>query len=300
MESLPPNKRYKLAQIHKHQKPTLPAKKRKPSSPEKPPSPPSSYSLPAKKRVWALPPLFDLNTIYEDSDEADISLAKPPIIDDDVAKPPIEDIPAEKRPTIDDDVEKSPIDEKDVANPQTSDEDDDGIVCAICQSTDGDPTDPIVLCDGCDVMVHVTCYGSPLIHEIPSGDWFCARCSNGDSPSCSLCPNHGGALKPTAEPGKWAHVVCALLVPEVYFEDSEAREGINLTRVPQARWERQCYVCGGDGGCVVECSELKCGLAFHVTCGIDQDFCFEYMKGKRTSDVVAGFCKAHSDLWKKV
>jgi hypothetical protein len=42
------------------------------------------------------------------------------------------------------------------------DDDDDGIVCAVCQSTDGDPSDPIVFCDGCDLMVHATCYGNPL------------------------------------------------------------------------------------------------------------------------------------------
>ncbi|KAL8525213.1 hypothetical protein ACS0TY_014727 [Phlomoides rotata] len=32
--------------------------------------------------------------------------------------------------------------------------DDDGVVCAVCESTNGDSTDPIVLCDDCDLMVH--------------------------------------------------------------------------------------------------------------------------------------------------
>lgn len=198
--------------------------------------------------------------------------------------------------------EDEEITEEDVNNAQ---DDDDGIVCAICQSTDGDPKDPIVFCDGCDLMVHTSCYGSPLIQGIPEGDWFCNQClvcstvDNADSFSCCLCSKKGGALKSTVD-GRWAHVVCALFVPEVFFHDSEGRDGIDFSKVPTRRWDRQCYVCEGRRGCAIDCSEPKCPLSFHVTCAFNEDLCIEYKEGKGKGAIVAGFCKTHTNLWEKV
>ncbi|KAJ6423530.1 hypothetical protein OIU84_024486 [Salix udensis] len=77
----------------------------------------------------------------------------------------------------------------------------------------------------------------------------------------------GGALKPTTTKGgegSWAHVVCALLIPEVFFEDPDGREGIHCSKVPKRRWEGKCYV---------------------------------WKKKKET--IVAGFCKSHTELWDK-
>ncbi|KAK5833903.1 hypothetical protein PVK06_017769 [Gossypium arboreum] len=185
---------------------------------------------------------------------------------------------------------------------EVEEEEEDGILCDICKSTDGDPKDPIVFCDGCDLMVHSTCYGNPLIKEIPEGDWFCSLClekPNNDKPfACCLCPTKVGAMKPTTIDGKWAHLVCALLVPEVFFEDPEGRERIDCSKVPEKRWKGRCYVCKTRKGCVIECSEPKCGLEFHVTCGLSEDLCIEYKEGKKGA-VVAGFCKSHTELWKK-
>jgi NuA3 HAT complex component NTO1 len=281
---LPPLKRFRLMQQQQTETAVasscLPAKKRKESrdSPFFPEPTATTYSLPAKKRVWAfqpneavtaLPP-FDLNVEYKEE-----------------AKAKKEEIPL--------------VDESE------DDADDDGIVCAICQSTDGDPTDPIVLCDGCDLMVHATCYGNPLVKGIPEGDWFCFQClvsasgtKKGEKPlSCCLCPIKGGALKPTVD-GQWAHVECALLVPEVFFGDAEGREGIDCSKVPKKRWEEKCYICKSRSGCAVECSEPKCHLAFHVTCGLKKDLCIEYREGRKKDAIVAGFCKDHTELWKKV
>lgn len=94
-------------------------------------------------------------------------------------------------------------------------EDDDG-GCDICRNPDADASDPIVYCDGCDVPVHADCYGNPLSHGIPEGDWFCDQCQHrkSTSRSCSLCPRIGGAMKMTTE-GNWAHLSCAVFVPEV-------------------------------------------------------------------------------------
>lgn len=47
---------------------------------------------------------------------------------------------------------------------------------------------------------------------------------------CCLCCMRGGALKPTSN-GKWAHVVCALTITEVKFENILKREPINIDEI---------------------------------------------------------------------
>ncbi|CAL5342098.1 unnamed protein product [Camellia sinensis] len=141
--------------------------------------------------------------------------------------------------------------------------DDDGIECVVCQCTDGDPSDTIVFYDGCDLMVHSTCYGSPLINGVP-----------------------GGAMKPTND-SRWAHIVCALFV----------REGVDCPEVPHRRWEQSCYVCSTASDCAIDYSELRCPLSFDVTCGLKEQLCIEYREGMNKEAIVSGFYK--NWLWKK-
>ncbi|CAO2209627.1 unnamed protein product [Urochloa humidicola] len=182
-------------------------------------------------------------------------------------------------------------------------DEDDGVLCAVCGSTDGDPSDPIVFCDGCDLMVHASCYGNPLAQAIPDGDWFCSLCSAKKSkpaaarPSCCLCPAKGGAMKRTTE-GQWAHISCALLVPEVFFQDPDGRDGVDCSRVPAHRFAKDCYICESNNGCALECSQPKCSLGFHVSCGLNAGLCIEYKEGKGGA-IVAGFCREHTELWEK-
>ncbi|CAH1429872.1 unnamed protein product [Lactuca virosa] len=302
--SLPPHKRFRA--IHpvspiNHQESntpiysSLPAKKRKESR-----DPPSfltspdvtisastaTYCLPAKKRICAVHPDF---LPPKPSSPFDLNLEYNPILEEDIASV-----------TVNVSKKDEEIDYIRVKKGEEQ-EDEDGILCAVCQSTDGDPSDPIVFCDGCDLMVHTTCYGNPLINGVPEGDWFCSQCQitdkNKDS-SCCLCPFNGGALKPTNN-GLWAHIVCALFIPEVFFHDPEGREGIDCSKVPLRRWGKKCYVCRKTKGCAIDCSEENCGLSFHVTCGLKEDLCIEYKEGRNKGAIVAGFCKSHSDLWIK-
>nr|XP_043622875.1 protein Jade-1 [Erigeron canadensis] len=286
IHSLPPHKRFNLL----HQDPTpscLPAKKRKESrnplsistNLDSLASLAATYCLPAKKRICALHPnhlpdkpfsLFDLNLEYDPKRETGQETGQESVDGQETEK--------------------------------NQDDEEDGILCAVCQSTDGDALDPIVFCDGCNLMVHTTCYGDPLTKGVPEGDWFCSQCriitDKTKSLSCCLCPNNGGALKPTKD-GRWAHIVCALFIPEVFFTDPEGREGIDCSKVLKKRWARKCYVCKEPKGCVIDCSEQKCGLSFHVTCGLEQNLCIEYKEGRNKGTIVAGFCKKHTDLWEK-
>lgn len=79
------------------------------------------------------------------------------------------------------------------------------------------PDDPLLLCDGCDVPVHLSCEG---LTEVPSGDWFCATCQADERDArCRMCfkgLDHG-PMKPTSKGGDWCHTLCVMLVP-----DSEA------------------------------------------------------------------------------
>lgn len=286
----------------------LPAKKRKECRDSLPLPPISTtnttFCLPAKKRIWAVQPFdLDLNLNLEYEPPSDTGNQE--ILPKDLEKSTEINIQAAE---INNGGEKSGGEDSETKGNGVNEDDDDGIVCAICESTDGDPTDPIVLCDGCDLMVHTTCYGNPFTKGIPEGDWFCAQCLESKSArnsaskahlSCCLCPVSGGALKPTTD-FKWAHLVCAIYVPEVFFVEPEGREGIDCSQVLKRRWEKKCYVCESKNGCVIDCSEPKCPLAFHVTCGLKEELCIEYRQGKNKGAVVAAFCTAHTDLWKKV
>jgi hypothetical protein len=52
---------------------------------------------------------------------------------------------------------------------------------------------------------------------------------------CELCPSKDGALK-RSDNGGWAHVVCALYIPEVTFQDVTTMEPIVLKDVPADRF----------------------------------------------------------------
>ncbi|KAH9293727.1 hypothetical protein KI387_041069 [Taxus chinensis] len=185
------------------------------------------------------------------------------------------------------------------AKQEEAEEDDDGVICNVCSGHDGNQTDPIVLCDGCDVMVHASCYGDPLINGIPDGDWFCARCiySAGIS-SCCLCPSSKGAMKRTTQ-NSWAHISCALLVPEVFFKCPEGREGIDCSMVPASRWEVICIFCNMASGACIECSEPRCPSTFHVSCGLARNLHIEYKESK-AGGIVVGFCHVHTPKWHMV
>lgn len=125
----------------------------------------------------------------------------------------------------------------------------------------------MVFCDACDLCVHQACYG---IVTVPAGSWLCAPCARGYSakPACALCPLEDGALKPDADADLWAHVTCALWIPEVTIGTPELMEPLqNLHKIPTWRRRLTCSVCGCEGqGACIQCSFENCKAAYHVTC----------------------------------
>ncbi|XP_033212743.1 protein AF-10-like isoform X2 [Belonocnema kinseyi] len=112
--------------------------------------------------------------------------------------------------------------------------------CCVCSDERGWTENPLVYCDGqgCTVAVHQACYG---IVTVPTGPWYCRKCESQERSArvrCELCPSRDGALKRTDQAG-WAHVVCALYIPEVRFGNVTTMEPIILQLIPSERFNKK-------------------------------------------------------------
>ncbi|CAL8069851.1 unnamed protein product [Calicophoron daubneyi] len=165
--------------------------------------------------------------------------------------------------------------------------------CDVCLSYEGEDGNELVFCDGCLLCVHQACYG---ITHLPEGSWICRRCEAGAKSTtlCNLCPNTGGAMKLADDGKRWCHVSCALWVPEVGFGDTEVMEPIvRLDEIPQARRNLVCCVCRSRSGAPIQCSNKKCSIAFHVTCGFQSNLSMRQELVDKEVHLIA-LCPKHS------
>lgn len=179
--------------------------------------------------------------------------------------------------------------------------------CCVCSDERGWPDNPLVYCDGngCTVAVHQACYG---IVTVPTGPWFCRKCENPDTKGkvrCELCPSKSGALK-LSDTGGWAHVVCALYIPEVRFGNVTSMEPIVLRLIPQERYNKTCYICQEQGksrranaGACMQCNKAGCKQQFHVTCAQSLGLLCEEAGNYLDNVKYCGYCKPHYSKLKK-
>ncbi|KAJ2079734.1 hypothetical protein H4R24_003576 [Coemansia sp. RSA 988] len=166
--------------------------------------------------------------------------------------------------------------------------------CAVCGSEECDNTNAIVFCDGCNLAVHQDCYGVPYI---PEGQWLCRKCmlSPAKEVSCVLCPQRGGAFKKTTT-NKWAHVLCALWIPEVGISNSVYMEPIDsVDQIPRSRWKLYCHLCHRKVGACIQCSQRQCFTAFHPTCARRARLSMTVRTDRRSTEpVFRAFCERHT------
>ncbi|XP_037954329.1 protein AF-10-like isoform X1 [Teleopsis dalmanni] len=173
--------------------------------------------------------------------------------------------------------------------------------CCVCSDERGWPENPLVYCDGqnCTVAVHQACYG---IVTVPTGPWYCRKCESHERPArvrCELCPSRNGALKKTDNQG-WAHVVCALYIPEVRFGNVTTMEPIILQLIPQERYTKTCYICQELGkparatfGACMQCNKTNCKQQFHVTCAQSLGLLCEEAGNYLDNVKYCGYCQHH-------
>uniref|UniRef100_A0A4W4GB57 Uncharacterized protein n=1 Tax=Electrophorus electricus TaxID=8005 RepID=A0A4W4GB57_ELEEL len=157
--------------------------------------------------------------------------------------------------------------------------------CCVCSDERGWAENPLVYCDGhgCNVAVHQVTLGVRLL----------------SLQRCELCPHKDGALKRT-DNGGWAHVVCALYIPEVEFANVSTMEPIVLQSVPHERYNKTCYICEEQGreskaatGACMACNKHGCRQAFHVTCAQFAGLLCEEQGSDADNVKYCGYCKYH-------
>ncbi|XP_037104562.1 protein Jade-3 [Syngnathus acus] len=169
---------------------------------------------------------------------------------------------------------------------------DEDVVCDVCRSPDSEEGNDMVFCDKCNICVHQACYG---IVKVPVGNWLCRTCVLGIDPQCLLCPKKGGAMKATRAGTKWAHVSCALWIPEVSIACPERMEPITkVSHIPPSRWSLICSVCKIKTGACIQCSVKNCTTPFHVTCAFEHSLEMKTILDEGDEVKFKSYCLKHS------
>ncbi|KAG6926896.1 jade family PHD finger 3 [Chelydra serpentina] len=169
---------------------------------------------------------------------------------------------------------------------------DENVICDVCRSPDSEDGNDMVFCDKCNVCVHQACYG---ILKVPEGSWLCRTCVLGIHPQCLLCPKRGGAMKATRTGTKWAHVSCALWIPEVSIACPERMEPITkVSHIPPSRWALVCSLCKLKTGACIQCSVKSCITAFHVTCAFEHSLEMKAILDDGDEVKFKSYCLKHS------
>ncbi|GAB2272675.1 hypothetical protein Dimus_007498 [Dionaea muscipula] len=147
--------------------------------------------------------------------------------------------------------------------------------CNVCHMDEEYEDNLFLQCDKCRMMVHARCYGEDSVDGVL---WLCNLCrprAPEYTPPCCLCPIVGGAMKPTTD-GRWAHLACAIWIPETCLSDIKTMEPIDgLSRINKDRWKLLCSICGVSFGACIQCSNSTCRVAYHPLCARAAGLCVE-------------------------
>ncbi|GAB5360673.1 hypothetical protein AAMO2058_000647500 [Amorphochlora amoebiformis] len=154
--------------------------------------------------------------------------------------------------------------------------------CDVCGRPDPEADNSLVICSGCDVAVHQTCYG---VTFIPEGPWHCHRCTlkyDANETKCKICGNSGGAMLPIgnfafdpadSKKRSWAHALCGLWMPDVIFKrtapDYTGHLYMVIKNIDPDRYKiLKCSVCSDyiKVGACIQCNGGRCRKAVHPYC----------------------------------
>ncbi|XP_042421325.1 histone-lysine N-methyltransferase TRX1-like isoform X2 [Zingiber officinale] len=148
--------------------------------------------------------------------------------------------------------------------------------CGVCDMDEEYQDNLFLQCDKCRIMVHAKCYGE--LEPVDETLWLCNLCRPGAPkvpPKCCLCPVIGGAIKPTTD-GRWAHLTCAMWIPETCLVNVKRMEPIDgISRIHKDRWKLLCSICGVAYGACIQCSHNTCRVAYHPLCARAAGLCIE-------------------------
>ena len=105
-------------------------------------------------------------------------------------------------------------------------------------------------------------------------------------------------MKRTSDDG-WAHVICALYIPEVSFGNDATMEPIILSKIPSTRYGQKCSICLKNGrsksdamqGACCACTMKNCSELFHVTCAQQAGLLYEDVRKNNCQYPV--YCHEH-------
>ncbi|CAF2286891.1 unnamed protein product [Brassica rapa] len=178
--------------------------------------------------------------------------------------------------------------------------------CNVCHMDEEYENNLFLQCDKCRIMVHAGCYGE--IEPCDGALWLCNLCRPGAPdihPRCCLCPVVGGVMKPTTD-GRWAHLACAIWIPETCLSDVKKMEPIDgVNKISKDRWKLMCTICAVSYGACIQCSNDSCRVAYHPLCARASGLCVElesedkiFLRPKEDEEAdqcirMRSFCKRH-------
>lgn len=102
-------------------------------------------------------------------------------------------------------------------------------------------------------------------------------------------------MKATRAGTKWAHVSCALWIPEVSIACPERMEPITkISHIPPSRWSLICSLCKLKTGACIQCSVKNCTTPFHVTCAFEHSLDMKTILDEGDEVKFKSFCLKHS------
>lgn len=162
--------------------------------------------------------------------------------------------------------------------------------CSLCSDPES-TENPVLNCNGCNLKVHILCYGVESFGE----NWMCSPClESADQPVCKLCVQSGGALKKTTC-GGWVHVLCGLFIEGCEFLDKNLMEPVDIKNVSDSKRNKMCIYCQNDQGFASSCDQSKCKNRLHITCA-QKNGCLKEKEDRHGKIKFRAYCLDHKPV----